>query len=179
MIRIARFLVTLFALAGLAAVDGSALAQPKDKDKDKERKEQGDSKAKGKEQKVKKAKHQNGKDLVGDKIKKNGKHAFHQHGKHAASVDVKDGKIAGVSVKHADKGDVPVRKYKSTKKMAEAQADGMQRVSLTLAQLQYLGTTWVGYAYYDDYGDEVIYWFPYDMIYDGDTGAIEYIPIYS
>ena len=26
------------------------------------------------------------------------------------------------------------------------------------------------------YGDEVIYWFPYDMIYDGDTGAIEYIP---
>ena len=180
MIRIARFLVTLFALAGLAAVDGSALAQPKDKDKDKDRKEQSDPKGKGgKEHKVKKQKHENGKNLVGDKIKKNGKHAFHQNGKHTSFVEVKDGKIAGVSVKHADKGDLPIRKYKTTKKMAEAQAGGMQRVSLTPVQLQYLGTTWIGYAYYDDYGDEVIYWFPYDMIYDGDTGAIEYVPVYS
>ena len=37
--------------------------------------------------------------------------------------------------------------------------------------------TYIGYAYYDDYGDEQIYWFPVDMIYDGDTGAIEYVPI--
>ena len=37
---------------------------------------------------------------------------------------------------------------------------------------------YIGYAYYDDYGDEVIYWFPYEMILDGDTGAVDYIPIY-
>jgi len=28
----------------------------------------------------------------------------------------------------------------------------------------------------DDFGNEEIYWFPYDMILDGDTGAVEYIP---
>ena len=43
--------------------------------------------------------------------------------------------------------------------------------------MQDLGTVWIGYSYIDDYGYEVIYWFPYDMIYDGDTGAIEYIPL--
>jgi hypothetical protein len=52
----------------------------------------------------------------------------------------------------------------------------MQPVNLMLAQTQYLGVTWIGYSYIDDYGDEVIYWFPYDMIYDGDTGAVEYVP---
>ena len=186
MVRVLRFLATLFAVLGLAAIDGSALAQPKDKDKD--RKEQGDPKGKkdGKPQKVKQAKHHKGKDLVGDKIKKNGRHKFHEHGKHTAHVDVKDGKIAGVSVKHAEKGDVPVKKYKTKRNMAQAQAGGLsaggfQPVSLILAQAsgtEYLGMTWIGYAYIDDWGDEVIYWFPYDMILDLDTGAVEYIPAY-
>ena len=39
-----------------------------------------------------------------------------------------------------------------------------------------MGTTWIGYAYIDDNGDEQIYWWPYEMIYDGDTGAVEYVP---
>lgn len=173
---ILRFLVPLFAIVSLAAIDGSALAQPKDKDP----KEQKEAKGKkdGKEQKVKERKHHNGKDLVGDKVKKDGKHEFHKNGKHTASVNVKGGKIAGVTVTHADKGNVPVKKYKSTKKMAEAPASGFQPVSLLLAQVQDLGTVWIGYSYIDDYGDEVIYWFPYDMIYDGDTGAVEYVPLY-
>ena len=32
-------------------------------------------------------------------------------------------------------------------------------------------------AFIDDNGDEQIYWFPYEMILDGDTGAIEYVPL--
>ena len=167
MVRITRFLVMFFAIAGLAAIDGSALAQPKDK-----------GNKEMKEHKAKEHKHHNGKDLVGDKIKQNGKHKFHQNGKNSAFVDVKDGKIAGVTVTNTDKGNVPVKKYKSTKKMAEAPAGGMQRVSFNLAQSQYLGQTWIGYSYIDDYGYETIYWFPYDMILDGDTGAVEYIPLY-
>ena len=177
--RILRSFVILFAVAGLAAIDGSALAQ---KDKNKDRKDQSDGKGKGKEdgkeKKAKQHKHQNGKDLVGDKIKKDGKHAFHQNGKHTGHVNVKGGKIAGVTVTHAEKGNVPVKKYKSTKKMAEAPTVGMQRVSFVLAQAQSLGEVWIGYAYIDDYGDEVIYWFPYEMIYDGYTGAVDYVPIY-
>lgn len=176
MARILYFLVTLFAIVGLAAIGGSALAQPKNKD----RMEQSDTKGNkdGKGQKVKGHKHHDGKTLVGDKIKKDGKHQFHQNGKHTAFVNVKGGKITGVTVTHSEKGNVPVKKYKSTKKMAEESAGSMQRVSFVLAQAQDLGTMWIGYSYFDDYGYETIYWFPYEMIYDGYTGAIDYVPLY-
>ena len=174
--RIPQVLVTLFAIVGLAAIDGSALAQPKNKD----RMEQSDTKGNqdGKEHKVKGHKHHDGKTLVEDKIKKDGKHQFHQNGKHTAFVEVKGGKIAGVTVKHSEKGNVPIKKYKSTKKMAEESVGGMQRVSFVLAQAFDLGTTWIGYSYFDDYGFETIYWFPYEMIYDGYTGAVDYVPLY-
>ncbi len=162
MIKLLRFLPAFFAVLGLITMSGSAIPQ---------------SKKDGMEKKAKQHKHQNGKDLLGENVKKDGQHKMHQNGKHTAFVNVSKGKITGVKVKHADKGDVPVKKYKTTKKMAEAPVGGMQAVSLVLAQAQSLGTVWIGYAYIDDWGDEVIYWFPYEMIYDGDTGAVEYIPI--
>jgi len=121
--------------------------------------------------------HHNGKQLVGDKIKTNGEHVIDKKGPHTVSVNVTNGKIAGLHVKHAQKGDVPVKKYKTTKKMA--QSDGLRLVSYPdmVAQTQDLGTTYIGYSYVDDYGDEQIYWFPYEMILDGDTGAVEYVPL--
>ena len=125
---------------------------------------------------AKKAHHQNGKQLLGEKIKTNGRHVIDKKGDRTVSVEVKDGKIAGVHVKHAKKGDVPVTKYKTNKKMA--QVDGLQYASFLLVQAQDLGTIYIGYAYVDDYGDEVIYWFPYEMILDGDTGAVQYVPVY-
>ncbi len=124
----------------------------------------------------KKANHHNGQQLLGEKIKSNGHHVIHRKGDYTASVEVKDGKVARVHVKHAKKGDVAVTKYKSSKKIARA--DGIQYASLQVVQAQYLGTTYIGYAYIDDFGFEEIYWFPYDMILDGDTGAIEYVPAY-
>ena len=151
MIRIPRYLTAIVVMFGMFAVGSIAIAAPK-------------------------AHHHSGKELLGDKIKTNGHHVLHQKGAHTVSVEVKNGKIAGMHVKHAKKGDLPVKKYKTNKKMA--QAGGFQYASLQLAQAQSLGTIWIGYAYYDDYGDEVIYWFPYEMILDGDTGAIEYIPVY-
>jgi hypothetical protein len=71
----------------------------------------------------------------------------------------------------------PVKKYKSTQKMAEADT-GFVRVNLVLTQATSLGTTWIGYSYYDEYGDEVIYWFEYEMIEDPYTGAVDYVPVY-
>ena len=123
-----------------------------------------------------KANHHNGQQLLGEKIKTNGHHAIHKIGDHTVSVEVKDGKVAGVHVKHAKKGDVQVQKYKTNKKMA--QSDGLQYAAYVLVQAQYLGTTYIGYAFVDEYGVEEIYWFPYDMIYDGDTGAVEYVAAY-
>jgi hypothetical protein len=123
-----------------------------------------------------KANHHNGAKLLGEKIKTNGRHVLEKKGPHTVSVEVKDGKIAGMQVKHDKKGDLPVKKYKTTKKLA--QAEGLHYASYVQVQGQYLGTTYIGYAYYDEYGDEYIYWYPYDMIYDGDTGAIEYVAAY-
>lgn len=121
--------------------------------------------------------HKSGKDLVGDKIKTNGNHVIDKSGPHTVSVDVRDSKIAGMHVKHAQKGELPVKKYKTGKKMAAAEPrGGFVRVGYMTVQQTYVGTTYIGYAYYDEYGDEVIYWYPYDMIYDADTGAVEYVP---
>ncbi len=150
-------------ILGISALVGGAMAAGKDDDK---------AKGKGKG----KAKHKNGKQLLGDKIKTNGNHVVETNGPHTASVDVKDGKIAGMHVKHSKKGELPVTKYKTKTKMASA--DVLKFASLQQVQLQDLGIVYIGYAYYDEYGNEVIYWYPYEMIYDGDTGATEYIPVY-
>jgi len=171
MTRIVRLLAPLFVVLGLVMADGSALAQPKDKAQD--RKEQGGAKSKEKKQ----HKHLSGKDMVGDKIKKDGTHKLHENGKHTATVNVSKGKITGVKVRHAEKGEVRVTKYKTTKKMVDGPKHGIRLVSSDVAQSEYLGLVWIGYSYIDDWGDEVIYWFPYDMIYDGDTGAVEYYPV--
>jgi hypothetical protein len=123
-----------------------------------------------------KTEHHNGQQLLGEHIKTNGNHVIDKKEGFTTSVEVKNGKIAGVHVNHAKKGDVPVKKYKTSKKMAQADGPQYKNASFLLTQDQYLGTTWIGYAYVDDYGVETIYWFPYDMILDGVTGAIEYVP---
>ena len=164
MIRARRYLAAVLVVIGLAAMVGYADAQGK-----------GKGKGRGKHH------HLSGQQLLGDKIKTNGNHVIHKNGKYTASATVKDGKVAGVNVKHSEKGDVPVTKYKTTKKMAirMGEPNGISLVSYRrmLAQIQDLGMTYIGYAYTDEYGDQYIYWFPYEMIYDGDTGAIEYVPL--
>ena len=170
MVRSRHYFVAILAVIALIAMVGSADAQGKGKGKG-----QGRGQGKGKHH------HLSGQQLLGDKIKTNGNHVIHKAGKYTVSATVKDGKVAGVNVKHSEKGDVPVTKYKTTKKMATrmGESSGMSRVSYRsmLAQIQDLGMTYIGYAYIDEYGDEYIYWFPYEMIYDGDAGAIEYVPL--
>ena len=126
----------------------------------------------------KKPKHHDGAKLAGEKLKKDGKHVLEKKGPHTVSLEVKKGKIAGMHVKHASKGDLPVKKYKSKKKMVAQAGTGLVTVAYVQVQDTYLGTTYIGYSYYDDYGDEYVYWYPYDMILDGDTGAVEYVAAY-
>jgi hypothetical protein len=125
-----------------------------------------------------KANHHNGQQLLGEKIKTNGHHVIDKKGDYTASVEIKNGKVAGVHVKHSKKGEVAVKKYKTDKKMAQAGRGLYQNASFLLVQSQDLGIVYIGYAYIDDYGNEEIYWFPYDMILDGDTGAVLYVPAY-
>ncbi len=177
--RIERLLTAWVMIVGLLALGQSALAQGKGKGGG-----QGQGQAdkgpggKGPGEKAHgKANHKNGKQMLGDKIKTNGRHVLEKKGNYTSEVDVQNGKIAGMHVKHATKGDVPVTKYKTNKQMAERRGR-IVYASLQPVQDTYLGTVYIGYAYINEYGEEEIYWFPYDMILDGDTGAIWYEAAY-
>jgi hypothetical protein len=150
---------TLSVAQDRSQLDNAVLAQAQpDKGKGHADKGGGDVKAKKHNQ----HNHHNGKDLLGDKIKTNGHHVIDKKGDYTAAVDVQNGKVAGMKVTHATKGDVPVRKYKTSQKMA--QADGIQQAAFVKVQGTYIGTTYIGYAYVDEYGNEEIFWYPYDMI---------------
>jgi uncharacterized protein with FMN-binding domain len=149
--RIQRFLPAIVAIFGLLGLGAAAFAAAK-------------------------ANHHDAKQLVGENIKKYGHYDIHRKGKYTTSVEVKNGKVAGVHVKHSEKGNIPVKKYKTHRKMAQAASGHIVYASFVSAQDQDMGTVYIGYSYVDDDGNEEIYWFPYDMILDGDTGAIEYVP---
>jgi hypothetical protein len=172
MVRIFRILAATVAVVGLVAAGGPVFDGAVFVD-------QAFAQAKGKPDKPGKAKHhthKNGKDMLGEKIKQNGEHHIDKVGKHDVAVKVSNGKIAGLHVKHAEKGDVPVTKYKTKKKMA-ANDTGFRYAAYMPVQYQDLGVTYIGYSFIDDFGEEQIYWFPYEMILDGDTGAIDYVPL--
>jgi hypothetical protein len=128
---------------------------------------------------AKKQNHHDGHQLVAGKLKTDGHHDIDKKGHYTASVDSKGGKIAAFHVVHNTKGTIPVKKYKTNKKMAQATEPHLTYASFALVQDTDMGTVYIGYSYIDDYGNEEIYWFPAEEILDGDTGAIEYVPLNS
>jgi len=152
--RIQRPLTALAIIFTLFALGGAAVAVPP---------------------KAKHHNHHDGKQMIGAKLKTDGHHEIHKKGLYRTSVEVKGGKVAGVHVKHDTKGDIPVTKYKTHQKMAQAGAH-LVYASLHSVQYQDMGTVYIGYSYVDDNGEAETYWFPYDMIVDGDTGAVDYVP---
>jgi hypothetical protein len=120
----------------------------------------------------KKHTHHDGKALLGDKHKHDGTHVIHKHGDHTVSVVAKGGKVHGVKVQHAKKGELPVKKVKTNKKMVLA--DGVPEDVIPVQGAP--STDYVGYLYTDPYtGETYIVWFPADMVYDGTGGAVEYV----
>ncbi len=178
--RVQRLFTCFVMILGLLAMGQTALAQGKGREGGGQGQGPADKGPGGKgpgEKAHGKANNHNGKQMLGDKIKTNGRHVLEKKGNYTSEVDVQNGKIAGLHVKHATKGEVPVKKYKTKQKMAQ-RVGHIVYASLQLVQDTYLGTVYIGYAYIDDYGYEEIYWFPYDMILDGDTGAIWYEEAY-
>lgn len=119
--------------------------------------------------------HHSGSQLLGNNIKTDGEHVIDKPGRHRVAVRVVRGKVAGLHVTKNETTEVQVKKYKTNKRLA--QADGFRNVSFELAQSQDLGMAYIGYSFVDDLGDEQIYWFPYEMILDGYTGAVDYVPL--
>jgi hypothetical protein len=121
--------------------------------------------------------HNSGHSLIADKLKSDGNHPIDRKGKHAISADVKNGKIAAFHVRHDTKGEIAVKKYKSKKKVAALEGQDPDTMPAQTPAQTDLGLVWIAYAYVDDDGNEEYYWFQADEILDGDTGAVEYVPV--
>jgi hypothetical protein len=154
MIRI-RYFAGALALIGVVAFIGSAFA---------------------------KHQHHNGQQLIENKINTNGEHELHKAGEHTVKVKVANKKITGVTVTHRTKGNVAVKKYRTSKKMAQgsqfdvAIENAGSLIEPVAYQFAQAGIVYIGYAFSDGV-DEYIYWFPAEMIVDPFTGAVEYVPV--
>jgi hypothetical protein len=126
--------------------------------------------------------HQDAQQLLGNKINTTGKHDVHKVGEHTVSIHVENKKIARVTVAHRTKGNVAVKKYKTSKKMAQGyelnipMEDAGTLIQSASYQVAQSAIVYIGYAFSDGI-DEYIYWFPAEMVVDPFTGAVEYVPV--
>ncbi|MFZ0149215.1 MAG: hypothetical protein WAM72_12930 [Xanthobacteraceae bacterium] len=109
--------------------------------------------------------HLNGKALLGDKIKQNGKHKIHTAGKVDVFAEVNNGKVVGVSA-----AGMQVKKVKSRQKLAET-PPGLMLASMQLAQTD---VYYYGYWVYDPVAD-YYYWFTADVVIV-DASWVDYVP---
>lgn len=103
---------------------------------------------------AKEKRHFNGKALLGDKIKQNGKHKIHKAGNADVYAEVSNGKVVGVSA-----AGMQVKKVKTTQKLAEAAPE----VILAKMELAQVETYYYGYWVYDPVYD-YYYWFTSDVV---------------
>ena len=109
--------------------------------------------------------HLNGKDLLGEKIKQNGKHKIHTAGKKVdVFAEVSNGKVTAVSA-----AGMQVKKVKSRQKLA-GEVPGVILASTRLAQAD---VYYYGYWVYDDVAD-YYYWFPADYVIV-DSSWVDYV----
>jgi hypothetical protein len=109
--------------------------------------------------------HLNGKDLLGGKIKQNGKHKIHTTGKKVdVFAEVNNGKVTAVTA-----AGMQVKKVRSRQKLAEA----IPGVTLTSMQLAQADVYYYGYWVYDDVAD-YYYWFPADYVVV-DSSWVDYV----
>ena len=99
--------------------------------------------------------HLNGVELLGPKIKQNGKHKLHTAGKVEVTAEVSNGKVVGVSAPGME-----IKKVRSTKKLANLGEPHLILASTEVAQAE---VYYYGYWVYDPYQD-YYYWFTSDVV---------------
>ena len=118
---------------------------------------------------AKKQHHKNGHNLLGGKLKQNGKHQVDKAGQATVSADVNNGKVTAMSAVHPQKGNLPARKVKSKKKMAEMEPAPV-RVAANGEYMQLAQGPIYYYAWcFDDGIDEYCYWYPAEVVIVDDT----------
>jgi hypothetical protein len=116
--------------------------------------------------------HKNGHDLIGAKLKQNGRHQIDKAGQATVSAEVNNGKVTAMSASHPQKGNLPARKVKSSRKLAETEPQRV-RVAGNVDGIQ-LAQGVVYYAWcFDDGVDEYCYWYPADVVIV-DSSWVEY-----
>src|SRR5262249_14028415 len=112
----------------------------------------------------KKQHHKNGHNLVKEKLKQNGRHQIDKAGQATVSVDVNNGKVTAMSAAHPQKGNLPVRKVKSRRKMAVME-DSRIHIAAGSDGAQFAQLADYYYAWCFDVGiDEYCYWYPADVV---------------
>jgi hypothetical protein len=122
--------------------------------------------------------------LLGNKLQTDGKHELHKHGEHTIHVHLAKGKVTNLTVTHRTKGNVAVKKFKTSKKVVQdegsmrvGEANGPRHVHLVAAGGTKVAqaTIYYGYAFFDG-TDWIIYWFPADYVVV-DASWIEYTEV--
>ena len=112
--------------------------------------------------------HNNGHTILGEKLNQNGKHEVGKAGNATVTAEVSNKKVVNMSA-----GNLPVRKVKSSKKLASSE----HPTRLAANGAVQLAQTEVYYGYCFDAGaDEYCYWYPAGDVIVTETW-IEYTPI--
>src|SRR5215510_9871534 len=116
-----------------------------------------------KQESAKKHQHKNGHNLLGAKLKQNGRHQIDTAGQAAVSAEVNNGKITAMAAAHPQKGNLPARKVKSRQKLAEMEPSRI-RVAASGQGTQFAQLTDYYYGWcFDDGIDLYCYWYPADV----------------
>lgn len=114
--------------------------------------------------------HYNGHDLLGAKLKQNGKHEVGKAGKETVIAEVNNGKVTAMSA-----GSLPVAKVKTNKKLARSGSANVHLAAFGDMQLAQAGDWYYGYCIdWVDYVD--CYWFPASDVIVTD-GWVVYTPV--
>jgi len=117
--------------------------------------------------------HKNGHSLLGGKLKQNGRHQIDKAGPATVSAEVNNGKVTAMSANHPQKGNLPARKVKSSRKLAETEL-GPVRVAANTEDIKLAQVAVYYYAWcFDDGVDEYCYWYPADVVIV-DNSWVEY-----
>lgn len=122
-------------------------------------------------------KHHSAIELLGSNINKDGKHEIHKVAGHTVYAHVSNKKIAKVTVT-GPKGEVAVKKYKSSKKMASLGSSHEFIVKISTNEIAQVASDYIGYAFTDPVtGDTYIYWYPADVVLDPSGTEIYVSPV--
>jgi hypothetical protein len=160
-----RFWVTVAASASLLVAGDLALARNNDQGKGPDQKSQEHGKGH-------KHAHMNGHNLLGAKLKQDGKHEVGKLSNRSVTAEVKNGKVANMAA-----GDLPVKRVKTKMKMAMLESGIVPIAWGGTFQLAQYEDDYYGYCF-DDGINFTCYWYPASDVDYVDYSWDEYDPYY-